>query len=97
MLGRGGIYTQECVAEGYIGADFGIREDLTNNLPDTFKAFNACYIPIFLAAHPDKKSRSRFGLRNVVDYLPGIGDKRCRYIARRQRRIQSFTHHPPRT
>lgn len=55
MLGRGGIYTEECVAGGYIGADFGINEDLTNNLPDTFKAFNAHYIPIFLATHPDKK------------------------------------------
>lgn len=55
MLGRGGIYTEECVAGGYIGADFGIREDLTNNLPDTFKAFNAHYIPIFLSTHPDKK------------------------------------------
>ena len=55
MLGRGGIYTEECVAGGYIGADFGICEDLTNNLPDTFKAFNAQYIPIFLATHPDKK------------------------------------------
>lgn len=55
MLGRGGIYTEECVAGGYIGADFGIREDLTNNLPDTFKAFNAHYIPIFLTAYPDKK------------------------------------------
>ncbi len=55
MLGRGSIYTEECVAGGYIGADIGIREDLANNLPDTFKAFNAYYIPIFLAAHPDKR------------------------------------------
>lgn len=55
MLGRGGIYTEECVAGGYIGADFGICEDLTNNLPDTFKAFNAQYIPIFLATHPVKR------------------------------------------
>ena len=54
MLGRGGKYTEECIAGGYIGADFGIREDLTNNLPDTFKMFNAQYIPIFLSAHPDK-------------------------------------------
>ena len=34
MLGRGDIYTEECVAGGYIGADFGIREDLANNLTD---------------------------------------------------------------
>lgn len=54
MLGRGGKYTEECIAGGYIGADFGIREDLTNNLPDTFKMFNAQYIPVFLAAQPDK-------------------------------------------
>lgn len=54
MLGRGGKYTEECIAGGYIGADFGVREDLTNNLPDTFKMFNAQYIPVFLAEHPDK-------------------------------------------
>jgi len=34
ILGRNGICTEECVAGGYIGADFGIREDLANNLTD---------------------------------------------------------------
>lgn len=29
MLGKGGMFIDECVAGGYIGADFGIREDLT--------------------------------------------------------------------
>ena len=54
MLGRGGMFIEECVAGGYIGADFEINEDLSNNLPDSFKAFNANYIPIYLASHPDK-------------------------------------------
>lgn len=32
----------------------GIKQDLTNKLPDEWRAFNKEFIPIFLAAHPDK-------------------------------------------
>lgn len=54
MLGRQSVHAEEAFAGGYIGADFGIKEDLTNKLPDEWRAFNKRFIPVFLAAHPDK-------------------------------------------
>ena len=54
MLGKGGIYADECKQQGYIGADFGIHEDLSANLTKDRKAFNEYYSPIFLKAHPNK-------------------------------------------
>ena len=54
MLGKGGLFIEECIADGYIGADFEINEDLSNNLPDSLKAFNARYIPTYLNSHTDK-------------------------------------------
>lgn len=54
MLGKGGMFIEECIAGGYIGADFDIYEDLTNHLPDTYKEFNAKYVPVYLATLPNK-------------------------------------------
>lgn len=54
MLGRKSIYASECLKEGYIGADFGIHENLSGNLPDNWRDFNKKYIPTFMAARPDK-------------------------------------------
>ena len=61
MLGQGSIFAKECIAGGYIGADFGIDEDLSNNLTDTSKQFNTKYIPVYLSNHP-KKSKIGAGL-----------------------------------
>jgi restriction system protein len=54
MLGRKSMYAKECVAEGYIGINFGLPQDLTHKRPDSWQAFNREFIPIYLAAHPDK-------------------------------------------
>ena len=54
MLGKGSIYAGECLAGHFIGADYGIAQDLTHDLPDEWQAFNKKFIPIFLDAHPDK-------------------------------------------
>lgn len=54
MLGRGSMFAEQCKAEGFIGADFEIDEDLTNNLYDNWKDFNKHYIPIWLDKHPGK-------------------------------------------
>jgi restriction system protein len=54
MLGRQHIYAAECFAGGYVGADFDIRQDLSRQLPDEWRAFNKKYIPVYLGAHPDK-------------------------------------------
>jgi restriction system protein len=54
MLGRKSVFATDCFAGGYIGVDFEIKEDLSKSLPDEWRAFNKKYIPIYLAAHPDK-------------------------------------------
>lgn len=54
MLGAKSIHAAECFAGNFIGTDFGIKQDLTNKLPEEWRAFNQEFIPIFLAKHPDK-------------------------------------------
>ncbi|MGA0588156.1 endonuclease NucS domain-containing protein [Dyella sp. KRB-257] len=41
-------------AGGFIGADYGIAQDLSGHLPDAWREFNKAFIPVFLAGHPDK-------------------------------------------
>jgi len=54
MLGQKSVYAEECFTGNFIGTDFGITQDLTRKLPDEWRAFNREFIPVFLAAHPDK-------------------------------------------
>ncbi len=54
MLGRKSVFAVDCFARGFVGVDFGLPMDLTNKLPDEWRAFNKEFIPIYLAAHPDK-------------------------------------------
>ncbi len=58
ILGRKSAHAAECVAGGFIGADFGINEDLNRKLPDAWREFNKRFIPVYLKVHPDK---SRIG------------------------------------
>jgi restriction system protein len=54
MLGAKSAYAAQCFAEGFIGADYGIRGDLTGKLSDNWKEFNQSLIPVYLETHPDK-------------------------------------------
>jgi len=54
MLGRKSAFAEEGFAQGFVGADFEIPEDLTGKLPDEWRAFNKRFIPICLAGHPEK-------------------------------------------
>lgn len=54
MLGKKSAFAEQCFAGNFIGADFGIAEDLSHRLPDEWRAFNKQFIPVFLAGHPDK-------------------------------------------
>lgn len=54
MLGRKGIYAEECLRDGFIGADFDIRQDLSRDLPDNWKDFNKQFIPIIIQNVPGK-------------------------------------------
>lgn len=54
MLGRGGIYADECRRDGYIGVNFLPNNDLSGHLPDNWKDFNKDFIPIYLKENPEK-------------------------------------------
>jgi restriction system protein len=54
MLGKGSCFAEECFAGNFIGADYGINQDLSGKLPDEWREFNREFIPVFLAGHPDK-------------------------------------------
>jgi len=54
MLGKKSIHAKECFAGGLVGADFGIRQNLTRKLPEEWRRFNQEFIPIYLKGHPDK-------------------------------------------
>ena len=54
MLGAKSAHAEECFAGNFIGADFGIHQDLSQKLPEEWRIFNKEFIPIFLAGHPEK-------------------------------------------
>ncbi len=54
MLGRRSVSAAECFAGNFIGADFGIRQDLNGQLPEAWRDFNHRFIPRFLEANPGK-------------------------------------------
>lgn len=61
MAGAKSIYAAQCVEGGFIGVDYEINQDLTNQLPDNWRDFNTKFIPIYLESHAGK-SRIAAGL-----------------------------------
>lgn len=61
MLGKRSAHAAEAVSGGFIGADFGINEDLTKKLPEEWREFNTLFIPEVLKQDP-KRSRISAGL-----------------------------------
>ena len=59
MLGKKSDLAEKCRIEGFIGTDFDVYEDLTNQLPDDWREFNQKWIPQLL---PLKKSKISAGL-----------------------------------
>lgn len=54
MLGQKSKYAEECLKGNFIGADFNILQDLTNDLPGNWREFNHKFIPIYLQNEPLK-------------------------------------------
>ena len=54
MLGRGGMYAEQCRKEGYIGANFDIHVDLSDSLFDNWRHFNKKFIPMWMENVPGK-------------------------------------------
>jgi restriction system protein len=58
MLGPKSIYAQECYRGNFIGADFDMDFDLTNELPDNWREFNKKFIPVWMNKFPTKSKIS---------------------------------------
>ena len=54
MLGKWWIHADECLTNWYIWCHFDIDQDLSNELPDDWRKFNAKFRPIRLEKHPEK-------------------------------------------
>lgn len=54
MLGRKSVHAETCYQGSFIGADFGIDEDLKGKLPEKWQDFNRAFIPVFLKKNPGK-------------------------------------------
>jgi len=52
MLGKASKFADECYTNNFIGADYGINQDLTNELTDKLRPFNSKFRPIWLSKNP---------------------------------------------
>lgn len=52
--GRQGAYLGECLEGNFTGVDYGINQDLTGKFPETWRDFNAEYIPVWLELNPGR-------------------------------------------
>jgi restriction system protein len=61
MLGKKSMYATECFEGNFIGADYDIKQDLSNSLTDNWREFNQLFIPVYLQQH-EGKSKIAAGL-----------------------------------
>lgn len=54
MLGKQSVHAEICFNGNFIGADYGINQDLSGKLPESWRDFNAEFIPIYMQARPEK-------------------------------------------
>lgn len=54
MLGAKSIHALKCYEGNFIGAGFGLNQDLSRTLPDNWRDFNKQFIPLWMEAHPGK-------------------------------------------
>lgn len=54
MLGGKSVYAEQCYKGEFIGADYGIHQDLKNELPENWKDFNAKFRSIWQENNPGK-------------------------------------------
>jgi restriction system protein len=66
-LGSEMAFTDLARLEGFVGVDFGIKEDLTNQLPDNWRDFNKQFIP-YLIALDSLKTRVGAGLNSGMTW-----------------------------
>jgi restriction system protein len=74
ILGAKSIYAKECFDGGYIGAHYGINQDLSKELSDNWRDFNAKYREVWMSVHQGK-SKVAAGLACGMLWTIGKGIK----------------------
>jgi restriction system protein len=54
ILGARSVFAKECYEGNFIGAHYGINQDLSNELTENWRDFNAKFRDIWLKIYPDK-------------------------------------------
>jgi len=54
MLGPNSMHADVCFVEGFVGTDYALHQDLTDELPDEWRVFNNKFIPVLLEHEPEK-------------------------------------------
>lgn len=72
MLGRKSVHAAECFKGNFIGANYGVVEDLSGKVPEDLREFNAAYIPVYLTNRPEK-TKIAAGLACGVLWAVGRG------------------------
>ena len=70
MLGRGSMYAEVCRQQGFIGAHFGIAQDLTNFLGGEQRQFTQQIRPIYQEVFPEKSNPRVDGVCSVPPPTP---------------------------
>jgi len=67
MLGAKSVHAAECFNGNFVGADFGIEHDLTNELPEKWREFNKKFRPVLsgLKRTPEKR-------KSLLDWPAGL-------------------------
>lgn len=58
MLGNKSAHAADCLANGYIGVNYQIASDLTNDLSDDWQHFNQKYVSAYLERNPEENRKS---------------------------------------
>ncbi len=48
MLGAKSVHAADCLKGNFVGVDFGLQQDLTNELPEDWREFNKKFRPVYL-------------------------------------------------
>ena len=65
MLGKGSRHAEQCLAERFVGADYGIERDLSRELPDSWASSTRCSFLSIKKRIPKRSAHHILGLKSV--------------------------------
>ncbi|MCV6589532.1 MAG: endonuclease NucS [Marinobacterium sp.] len=54
FAGAKSVHASLCLEQGIVGGDLGIEQDLAGQLPEDWRSFNKQFVPVLMAANPEK-------------------------------------------